>query len=177
MKAGEGTFFNLYRHGFIRTAVCIPEVRVADVPFNAANTVRLARKAAKNGAIFALFPELGLTAYANEDLFHQDALLTSTRTAIDFVARATRTLDLIIVIGAPLQVNTRLFNCGIVLYRGIIRGVAVKTYLPTYREFYEGRQFSSAEENLSSTIDLCGQKDIPFGADIIFNVDLSLIHI
>ncbi|MBI4632475.1 MAG: NAD(+) synthase [Deltaproteobacteria bacterium] len=170
MKAEKETFFNLYRHGFIRTAVCVPEVKVADTIFNAENTVNLARKAAKNGAIFALFPELGLSAYSNEDLFHQEALLKSTLDAVSFVAKATKALNLIIVVGAPLQMNARLFNCGIVLYRGIIIGIAVKSYLPNYREFYEGRQFSSAEENLSPTIDLCGQKDIPFGADVVFDV-------
>ncbi len=171
MKAGEELFFNLYRHGFVRTAVCVPEVRVADTLFNAEHTVILARKAAKNGAILALFPELGLSAYSNEDLFQQDALLTSTIDAVGFVAKATKMLNLIVVVGAPLQVNAGLFNCGIVLYRGTIRGIAVKSYLPNYREFYERRQFSSAEENLSPTIELCGQKNIPFGADIIFAVD------
>lgn len=170
MKAEKETFFNLYRHGFIRTVVCVPEVKVADTIFNAENTVNLARKAAKNGAIFALFPELGLSAYSNEDLFHQEALLKSTLDAVSFVAKATKALNLIIVVGAPLQMNARLFNCGIVLYRGIIIGIGVKSYLPNYREFYEGRQFSSAEENLSPTIDLCGQKNIPFGADVIFDV-------
>ncbi len=82
----------------------------------------------------------------------------------------TAALNLILVVGAPLQVDSRLFNCGIVLYRGRILGVAVKSYLPNYREFYEGRQFSPAEEALAKTITLCGQEDIPFGADLIFDV-------
>jgi len=66
-------FFDLYQHGFIRVALCIPEVRVADVPFNAGEIVKLARQAAAGDAIFALFPELCISAYSNEDLFHQDA--------------------------------------------------------------------------------------------------------
>jgi NAD+ synthase (glutamine-hydrolysing) len=76
----------------------------------------------------------------------------------------------ILVIGAPLNVDFRLFNCGIVLYRGRILGIAVKSYLPNYREFYEGRQFSPANEAQSKTIDICDQKNIPFGADILFNI-------
>ncbi len=173
MKTGTktGEFFNLYRHGFVRTAVCIPEVRIADPFFNAENTVVLARKAAKNGALLALFPELGLSAYSNEDLFHQDALLASTVEAVGFVAKATRSLNLVTVIGAPLQAGAGLFNCGVVLYHGKILGIAVKSYLPNYREFYERRQFSSAEENIFPTIDLCGQRDIPFGADLIFEAE------
>jgi len=164
----EEQFFNLYNQGFIRVALCIPEVRVADVAFNTGETIKMARQAAGGNAIFALFPELGLSAYSNEDLFHQDALLSSVRQALERIIDETRDLGMILVVGAPLQVDTSLFNCGIVLYEGRILGVAVKSYLPTYREYYEGRQFSPAEELLSPTITLCGQDHIPFGADLLF---------
>ncbi|MBE0556295.1 MAG: NAD(+) synthase, partial [Proteobacteria bacterium] len=163
-------FFNLYRHCFIRSAVCVPAVKVADPRFNADQTILLAREAAAGKAIFALFPELGTSAYSNDDLFHQEALLCGVRGAVERIARETAPLNLILVIGAPLRVDSRLFNCGIVLYRGRIIGVAVKSYLPNYREFYEGRQFSPAEEAVANTIRLCGQEGIPFGADLIFEV-------
>ena len=166
----ESEFFNLYRHGFIRVAVCIPEVKVADTGFNAGETIRLAREAADRKAVFALFPELGLSAYSNDDLFQQEALLQGTLRAIARIACETEPLNLILVVGAPLQVDSRLFNCGIVLCRGRIMGVAVKSYLPNYREFYEGRQFSPAEETLAKTIRLCDQREIPFGADLLFDV-------
>ncbi|MHB9098933.1 MAG: nitrilase-related carbon-nitrogen hydrolase, partial [Syntrophales bacterium] len=163
-------FFNLYHHGFVRTAVCIPAVKIADVRFNTDQTIHLAREAAAGHALLAIFPELGLSAYSNEDLFHQEALLSAVRSAIDRISRETADLNCILIVGAPLQVDSRLFNCGIVLYRGRILGVAVKSYLPNYREFYEARQFSPAEEALSKTIHLCGQGEIPFGADLIFEV-------
>jgi len=163
-------FFNLYNHGFIKVAVCMPEVRVADTDFNTKNTIDLAKEAAGKKAIFALFPELGITAYSNEDLFHQDALLQSVIKSLKDIIDATRDLNLIMTVGAPLRIDSLLFNCGVILYRGRILGVAVKSYLPNYREFYEGRQFSPAEEILSETIDLCGQTDIPFGANLIFEV-------
>ena len=163
-------FFNLYHHGFVRAAVCIPAVKVADVGFNADQTIHLAREAAAGRALLAIFPELGLSAYSNEDLFHQEALLGAVRAAIDRITRETADVNCILIVGAPLQIDSRLFNCGIVLYRGRILGVAVKSYLPNYREFYEARQFSPAEESLSRTIRLCGQEEIPFGADLIFEV-------
>jgi NAD+ synthase (glutamine-hydrolysing) len=166
----EKTFFNLYRHGFIRVAVCIPEVKVADTIFNAEMTIRMAQEAAAGNAVLALFPELGISAYSNEDLFHQDTLLKSSVDALSAVADATKSLNVILVVGAPLSVDFRLFNCGVVLYQGRILGIAVKSYLPNYREFYEARQFSPANEAQSKTIDICDQKNIPFGADIIFNV-------
>jgi NAD+ synthase (glutamine-hydrolysing) len=163
-------FFNLYNHGFIKVAVCMPEVRVADTDFNTKNTIELAKEAAGKKAIFALFPELGISAYSNEDLFHQDALLQSVIKSLKDIIDATRNLNLIMTVGAPLQIDSLLFDCGIILYRGKIIGVAVKSYLPNYREFYEGRQFSPADEIPSETIDLCGQTDIPFGANLIFEV-------
>lgn len=166
----EKLFFNLYNQGFIRVALCIPEVRVADVVFNAGEMIKMAHQAAAGDAIYALFPELGISAYSNEDLFHQDALLNSVREALQRIIDETSRLNMILVVGAPLQVNTSLFNCGIVLYQGRILGVAVKSYLPNYREYYEGRQFSPAEEILSKTVHLCGQDNIPFGADLLFEV-------
>jgi len=169
-KRKELDFFNIYSHGFIRAAVCIPEVKVADVDFNVRATLKLVRQAAAHHAVFALFPELGISAYSNEDLFHQEALLRAVRDALGKIVTTSRKLELIIVVGAPLQVDDRLFNCGVVIHRGRILGVAVKSYLPNYREFYERRQFTPAEEALSATISLCGQEDIPFGADLIFQV-------
>ena len=169
-RATTGQYFNLYRHGFVRVAVCVPRLKVADTHFNAGETIRLAREAAADHAILCLFPELGVSAYSNEDLFHQDALLKAVVEAIERIARETAGLNMILIVGAPLQVDSRLFNCGIVLHKGRILGVAVKSYLPNYREFYEGRQFCPADEALSKTIRLCGQEGIPFGADLIFDV-------
>ena len=166
----ERQYFNLYNHGFIRVAVCIPELKVADAPFNVASTIKLVKQASANNAILALFPELGISAYSNDDLFHQDALLIGVMEGLKEILHATRKLNTILVIGAPLRVDFRLFNCGIVLYRGRILGIAVKSYLPNYREFYEGRQFSPAEDAQSKLIDICGQENVPFGADILFNI-------
>jgi NAD+ synthase (glutamine-hydrolysing) len=163
-------FLNLYRHGFIRTAVCIPEVKVADTFFNTGKTLELAKEAASQKAILALFPELGISAYSNEDLFHQDALLQSVNQALSIIKEASEKINLIMAVGAPLQIDCRLFNCAVVFYHGIILGVSVKSYLPNYREFYEGRQFTPAAAAISNKIELAGQKDIPFGADIIFRV-------
>ncbi len=169
-KENKERFFNLYRHGFIRTAVCIPELKVADPAFNAEATLHLAREAARKNAILAVFPELGLSAYSNEDLFQQRALLDAVLDSLERFARDTAPLNLLLVVGAPLEVDCRLFNCGIILYRGRILGAAVKSYLPNYREFYEERHFSPAEEALSKAISIRGQEGIPFGADLLFDI-------
>jgi NAD+ synthase (glutamine-hydrolysing) len=146
-------------------------VKVGDPYFNTDRTIETAREAARGKAVFALFPELGLSAYSNEDLFHQEALLKGVVDNIGRLLEATADIPVVIVVGAPLRVEARLFNCGLVLYRGNILGVAVKSYLPNYREFYERRQFSPAEEAPGGAIELCGRKDVPFGADLLFEAE------
>jgi NAD+ synthase (glutamine-hydrolysing) len=152
----------------MRVAVGIPEVRVADPAFNATRTVELMEQAANQQAILVLFPELGLSSYSCEDLFHQQALLDGAVEALHTVLQASASLNLITVVGLPLQVDHLLFNCAVALYKGRILGVAPKTYPPNYREFYELRQFAPAAAACSSTVDLCEQHDIPFGEGLLF---------
>ena len=164
----DAEFFNLYNHGFIRVAVGIPEIQVANPTFNAARTVELMAQAAQDKAILMLFPELGLSAYSCEDLFHQQTLLDSAIDALRTVLQASQRDNLITVVGLPLQVDHLLFNCAVALYRGRILGVSPKTYPPNYREFYELRQFAPAAAAHSNSIDLCGQTAIPFGERLVF---------
>jgi NAD+ synthase (glutamine-hydrolysing) len=164
-------FFNLYTHDFVRLAVAIPAVRVADPVYNAAATVALLRQAAERQAVLALFPELGLSAYTCEDLFHQRALLDACLAALQTVVDATAALPLIAVVGLPLAVDQRLYNCAAVVAQGRLLGVVPKTYLPNYREFYEARQFSSGDMAVRSEIELCGQSGIPFGSRLLFRLE------
>src|SRR6266702_8873366 len=108
-------FFNLYNHGFIRAAVGIPESRVADPAFNAARTVELMEQAWREQAVLVLFPELGLSAYSCDDLFHQRALLEGCRDAIARIIEASRELPIVAVVGAPLPFQHLLYNCAIVI--------------------------------------------------------------
>jgi NAD+ synthase (glutamine-hydrolysing) len=172
------SFFNLYRHNFARVAVCIPEVRVADPAFNAARTIELLRQAVDRKAVIALFPELGLSAYSCEDLFHQQALLDATSRALEEVVAASRELPVLAIVGAPLAIDARLYNCAVVIHRGRVLGVTPKTYLPNYREFYELRQFTPGEAGVRATIELAGSRDVPFGA-LVFratNQPLLALH-
>ena len=111
------SFFNLYRHGFVRVVVGVPTLRVADPAFNAARTIELLRQAHAQRAAVALFPELGLTAYTCDDLFHQRALLDACEAALDAVLAASASLPTVAVVGMPLRVDQRLFNVAVVLQR------------------------------------------------------------
>jgi NAD+ synthase (glutamine-hydrolysing) len=160
-------FGNLYNHDFARIAVGVPRCRVADPAFNAAETIRLAEQAADQGAALIAFPELGLSAYSCDDLFHQRALLDACEQGLASVLAASAQWPIVIVVGMPLRVDQRLFNCGVVLHQGRILGAVPKTYLPNYGEFYEARQFNSADEAVSTEIQLLGQA-VPFGSQLIF---------
>jgi NAD+ synthase (glutamine-hydrolysing) len=162
------SFFNLYRHHFARVAVAVPEVRVADPAFNAAETIRLARQAGDRHAALVVFPELGLSAYSCEDLFHQQALLDASLDALAHVVAASRNLAPVVVVGLPLRVDGPLLNCAAVVHRGRILGLVPKTYLPNYREFYELRQFSPGDFAVRDHVSLLGQDDVPLGANLLF---------
>ena len=167
----DGDFFNLYQHGFIRAALAVPEVRVADPAFNAARTIELMQQAEDARALLAVFPELGLTAYSCEDLFHQQALLDGAQEALGTVLEATRQMRLMAAVGLPLRVHDLLFNCAAVLHQGRILGVVPKAFLPNYREYYEMRQFAPAVAARRRCVSLCGQENVPFGDRLLFRVD------
>ncbi len=131
------SFFNLYSHDFARVAVAVPVCRVADPLFNAQETLQLAREAAQKGALLVVFPELGISAYTCDDLFHQRALLDACEAAIGEIVAASTSIPAVMVIGAPLKIEHKLFNCALVISNGKLCGVVPKSYLPNYGEFYE----------------------------------------
>jgi NAD+ synthase (glutamine-hydrolysing) len=161
-------FFNLYNHGLVRVAVGIPEVQVADPAFNGSRTIELIKNAEREKAILALFPELGLSAYSCDDLFHQKALLDGSLECLRSILKVSEALNLIAVVGMPLQVDHLLFNCAVVLSRGRILGIVPKTFLPNYREYYEYRQFASAPAACSTEVEIFDQPGIPFGSHLLF---------
>jgi len=172
-------FHSIYSHKFIRATVCIPFVRVADPEFNVERTIGLARRASEMNAAVTLFPELGISAYSNDDLFHQDVLLDATENAIARLVAESRKLSPVLIVGAPLRFEGKLFNCGVVIYKGNVLGITPKTYLPNYREFYEKRQFTSGRNAVSREVMFLGQKT-PFGSDLIFdavNVEDFSLHV
>jgi NAD+ synthase (glutamine-hydrolysing) len=164
-------FLNIYSHNFIRTAVVLPKLKVADPEYNSRETIDLLRQAMENKALLAVFPELGLSAYSCEDLFHQQTLLDGCLAGLSSILEASRTMPIIGIVGLPLRIDSLLFNCAVVFYRGKVLGITPKTYLPNYREFYELRQFSPADHSLRNSVNLLGQSEIPFGNRLLFQVE------
>ena len=160
-------FNSIYRHGFLRVAVGVPHVRLGNPDQNAQRTIAIARKADEAAAAIVVFPELGLSGYSNEDLFHQDALLDASRAALAKVLEASRTLRPLLLVGAPIRVDHKLFNCALAIHRGRLLGATPKMYLPNYREFYERRQFTPGTHAVSREIALLGET-VPFGSDLLY---------
>ncbi|HKU46630.1 MAG TPA: nitrilase-related carbon-nitrogen hydrolase, partial [Burkholderiales bacterium] len=130
-------FFNLYSHGFARVAVATPLVRIGDPQSNLDATAELMRTAAREKAVLAVFPELGLSAYTCDDLFHQQALIEGAEDALSTLLKKSANLPVAALVALPVAVDGLLYNCAALLYRGKLAGVVPKTYLPNYREFYE----------------------------------------
>ena len=154
--------------GFVRIASAVPEVKVADCEYNIAHIEELIDEAVAHHASAILFPELCITAYTCADLFRSQFLIQKALDALNDVVCYSEELNIVIIVGLPLQVSNSLYNCAAVIYRGGILGIVPKTYLPNYNEFYEYRWFASALDCTSTTISLFGQTDIPFGQNIIF---------
>ncbi len=160
-------FYSIYTHGFVRVAVCTPTAHLGDPAANASEVVALAQQAAGEGAAVMLFPELCLSAYTNDELFFQRPLIEAVRKAVEDVARASEGFGGLVVAGAPLEHEGRLYNTAVVFHRGQILGVIPKSYLPNYREFYEKRYFAPGANVRGEMIEIAGQF-APFGVDLIF---------
>jgi NAD+ synthase (glutamine-hydrolysing) len=159
-------FFCLHSHGLLRVAAAGPRVALADPAANAARAIDMAREADARGASLVLFPELGLSGYAIDDLLQQDALLAAVERALVEALEASRALHPLIVLGAPLRHRGRLYNCAVVLRRGEILAALPKSYPPNYREFYERRHFAPGVFAAGETIAVAG-RTAPFGPDIL----------
>jgi NAD+ synthase (glutamine-hydrolysing) len=161
-------FASIHDQGFVRVAAATPLVVTADPARNADATVELAEQADSEGVDLVVFPELGLSSYAIDDLLMQDALLDATEHAIAVVRDASQDLGPVLLVGAPLRRNGRLYNTAVTISRGQILGVVPKTFLPNYREYYEKRWFASGAGTAGQQITIDGGT-VAFGTDLLFS--------
>ena len=160
-------FDSAYRHGFARVAACTIPVSIADPAANADAVLEAARVCDADAVAVAVFPELCLTGYAIDDLVMQDPVLDAVVVAIERLVEASVDLLPVLVVGAPLRHRNRLYNCAVVIHRGELLGVAPKSYLPTYREFYERRWYAPGDDQAGQDIRV-GALEAPFGPDLLF---------
>jgi NAD+ synthase (glutamine-hydrolysing) len=163
-------FHSIYSHGFARVAACTIVSSVADPSANATAIIDTARACHEKSVAIAVFPELSLSGYAIEDLLLQDALLDAVERGLATVVQASTGFMSVLVVGAPLRQGSRTYNCAVVVHRGRVLGVVPKTYLPTYREFYEARHFGSGKDVVGLEISI-GTMHAPFGTDLLFEAN------
>ena len=161
------SFFSIHRHGMARIAACTPRTHVGNPAANIDETLAMMKSGAKAHVDLMLFPELGLSAYAIDDLLLQDALLDEVEAGIGRLVEASREMPHVSIVGAPIRRNQRLYNCGVVIHRGVILGVVPKSFLPNYREFYENRWFSPGAGIIGFDVTIAGET-VPFGTDLLF---------
>lgn len=167
MGERDHPFFDLHTHGFVRVATCTPCVRPADVAGNTASIIEEARHAHDAGVDLAVYPELCVTGYAIDDLHLQQAVIDAAEAAVGRIVAASEGLAPVLVIGAPVQRNGRLYNCALAIANGRLLGAVPKSYLPNYREFYEKRQFTRGHNCHGLDVTIAGH-NVPFGIDVIF---------
>ena len=154
------------KDGFLKAAALSPALRVADCAYNAGRIVEAMRECAAQGVKLAVFPELALTGYTCGDLFFQQALQQAALRGLGQVLEASREWDLLALVGLPLAVNGKLYNCAAAVCRGRLLGLVPKTCLPNYGEFYEKRHFAPGDKRVR-TVTVCGQQ-APFGTQLLF---------
>jgi NAD+ synthase (glutamine-hydrolysing) len=162
----KAEFLDPRSHGLLRVAVVIPRVHLGNPRRNVEAHLEALEPVRAEGAVYAVCPELGISGYSLQDLFHSQALLSASLQALDELRAATRSWPMLLSVGAPLEVEGQVYNCAVTLAQGEILAVAPKSYPPEYREFYELRHFARASEARRDMIALLGE-EVPFGADIL----------
>ena len=152
--------------GFLKAAALSPSLRVADCAYNTSQILSQLKDAAARGVRLAVFPEFCLTGYTCGDLFLQRTLQQGALDGLQTLLDASRELDVVALVGLPLLVRGKLYNCAAVLCGGRLLGLVPKTYLPNYGEFYEKRQFTPGSTEVE-TVTVCGQ-EVPFGTSLLF---------
>ncbi len=154
-------------YGYVKVGAAVPRLHLADCVYNKEQIVKMAQDAAEKGVRVLTFPELCITGYTCADLFMQRPLIVAAEKAVRALAEETRELDVFLVIGAPIMLDSQQFNCAVAIYKGNILGLIPKTHLPNYSEFSEERWFSSADDILVEQTRYAGQV-VPIGSDLLF---------
>jgi NAD+ synthase (glutamine-hydrolysing) len=154
------------KDGFLKVAAMTPDVLVANPVFNGEKVREGMRQAYEQGNKLLLFPELCLTAYTCSDLFIQGTLLESVKEELVKIKECSSQMEMLTVVGAPLEFYGKLYNCAVFVYKGKILGIVPKLYIPNYSEFYEARHFTRGAKKVE-WITFLGEK-VPFGANLLF---------
>lgn len=154
------------KDGFIKTAAATPTIKPADCEFNCEKIIEIINNAHNSGVSLLCLPELCITGYTCGDLFFQQTLIDGALSALTRIAEATMGKEILTVVGLPMAVNGKLYNCAAALFNGEILGVVPKTNLPNYGELNEVRWFAPAPAE-QCIIKIAGN-EVLFGTNLLF---------
>ncbi len=147
------------KHGFIKIASATPIINLADCSYNTSKILNLVTQASESGIHLLVLPELCVTGCTCGDLFYQQSLLEKTRESVLKIAKETPK-NMVLVFGAPLEVNSKIYDCSFVSCAGKLLAVVPKATKTS-------RHFTSApEEDLQIQI---GDFSVPFSKSILFS--------
>lgn len=155
--------------GLLRIGLGVLPLRVADIQFNVNNIINTMKQATRQGVQLLVFPEMAITGYTIGDLVYQQALLKESVTGLDKIVKESTKNEQIVIVGIPLEIGQRIFNCAAVINSGRIIGIVPKTLLPNQKEYYENRWFTSSRDATTDNIDILGQP-VSFGTDLLFKL-------
>lgn len=144
-------------YGYVRVGAAVPKIEVANCSYNIDSIYELIMEAEKNNVSVLTFPELCVTGYTCADLFYQEILIDECEKSIQELLDKTKHVDMLIILGAPVKVNFKLYNCAVAIYKGKILCIVPKVFIPNYGEFYEKRWFSAADEIGRISVNYCSQ--------------------
>jgi NAD+ synthase (glutamine-hydrolysing) len=165
-----GRFHSIHAHGFVRVAAATPSASAGDVAANVEGILTLAGRADADAVDLVVYPELTISSYAIDDLHLQDALLDAVEAGIGRIVEASAGLRPVLLVGAPVRRNGRLYNCALAIAHGEILGIVPKSYLPNYREYYEKRWFAPGTGCVGLEATVAG-RTAPFGTDLVFTAE------
>ena len=157
----------LKEYGYVRVGSAVPSLKVADIEYNTREIINQINNANEKQVQILCFPELAVTGYTCSDLFNQDILLDNVQKSLIDIMNATKNLGLVVIVGAPLRTENKIFNTAVVIQNGKILGIVPKLNIPNYNEFYEKRWFASAQDAKQKYIEIL-DTNIPFGIDLLF---------
>ncbi|UDQ99537.1 NAD(+) synthase [Lentisphaerota bacterium WC36G] len=157
--------------GFYRVAAATPKLNIADIKFNTKQIIKYITEAENCNCTALTLPELSLTGYTCADLFHSDLLINKAYEALQEIAQQTAQFKVISIVGAPIKIKQKLFNCAVIIHAGEIKGIVPKINLPNYREFYEKRWFDSGADIYEKINFPIQKNDVLVSPYQIFSID------
>ena len=111
------------KHGFFKVAAASPVIKLADAYYNAKRTIDCIKAAEKKGIKLLAFSELSLIGASCYDLVKHRVIVEGAKDALIQVKRATKGVDMLVFVGLPYAVGSRIYSVAAVLYDGHVLGL------------------------------------------------------